>query len=117
MDLSHLIISSIAGFPKVISADEIDGAALKLGLSPSQLCDAFAKEVADGYLAGRYTWDEGDVAMNALWGYISLSLMEHTPIPDYAFGVFLAFDAGEVIQEKSSDACTTELLRALHEKA
>ena len=117
MRLTSYIAAAIADFPKVITPETVARACSECGLSAQEFCDAFAKEVAGGFLEGSVTWSDGDAAMNALWGYISLSLMKHTPIPDYAFGVFLAFDAGETIQEKSSDARTTELLNALHEKA
>jgi len=117
MDLRLFIKNAIDAFPDGIRTEAVAVAASDLGLSLSQFCDAFAKEVDDGFLAGRYSWSDGDVAMNALWGYISRSLMKDTPIPDYAFGVFLAFDAGETIHEKGSVARTTELLNALHEKA
>ncbi len=115
--MKSFIAKTIAEFPHYPSAESVEAASSELGLSPSAFCDAFAQEVVSGYLSERYTWAEGDKAMNSIWCYICLSLIEHTAMPNYAFGVFLAFDAGEVVQEKSSDARTKELLSALHEKA
>jgi len=55
--------------------------------------------------------------MNALWGYMTLTLSKDTPFPDYVLGVFLAFDAGEVISDNDSDTKTKELMNTLHTKA
>ena len=113
MDLRLFIKNTITAHPEGIRADEASKASSGLCLTLSQFCDAYAKEVADGYLVGRYTWTEGDVAMNSLWGYISHSLMKDIPIPDFSFGVFLAFDSGETTSEPENEMITKNLLKNL----
>jgi hypothetical protein len=84
------------------------------GMSSVEFCDVFARAVANGYLKGTYSWAFGDAAMNGLSGY-GFSLSEHHNLPDFAFGVFLAFDAGETLLPPDNEVTTKEqLLRLLN---
>lgn len=53
--------------------------------------ERFARFIVEGYVAGRFTWLSCDTAMNGLSGLMS----HYVLMPDYPWGVFLAFDAGE----------------------
>jgi hypothetical protein len=86
-------------------------------MSEAAFCDLFAKEVAQGYLDGAISWSDGDAAMNALSGYFFVHLPKEVPFPNYAFGVFLAFDAGETLEEPDNERTTKQQLEALQEKA
>ena len=112
MDMRPYITSAIASFPKVLAADVVLPACSQLAISPAQFCDYFAKEVTREYLAEELSWLDANAAMNALSGFF---FAEVSPIPDYAFGVFLAFDAGETQAEP--EQITKEQLASLHEKA
>lgn len=99
MNFSLSISNAIAAFPKIVAADEVAAASARMGVSPTAFCDLFAKQVAHDYLAGRLPWTDADMAMTALSGYFFTQLPEGEAFPDYAFGVFLAFDAGETAAE------------------
>jgi len=58
-----------------------------------RVLDAFATKVAEGYCAGRYSWQFGDVAMNALYTYAYV--LSDTCLSDHAMGMYEAFDEGE----------------------
>lgn len=82
-----------------------------LGVSPHDLFNEYAKQVADGFLAGRYSWVSADSAMNAFFAYWSTHSQAFN-LPDFAFGVYLAFDAGELSQEPDvlTKSCLSNLL-------
>jgi hypothetical protein len=64
-----------------------------LNKSRTEMFDAFAKEVAEGYEKRKYAWRDCDTAMNALFGFAYA--VSKSNLPDYAFRVYLAFDEGE----------------------
>jgi hypothetical protein len=61
-------------------------------IAPAVFLDQFARHIVTGYLDGRFTWLSCDTAMNILMGLMSTVYLE---FPDFAYGVFLAFDAAE----------------------
>ena len=117
MDFRPYITEAIAAFPKIVTPEAVSPVCTAFGVSPTDFCDHFAKEVARGYLAGDLSWSDADSAMNALSGFFFLHLPKDAPFPDYAFGVFLAFDAGEVLEAPENERITKEQLASLHAKA
>lgn len=85
-----------------------------LGISgPEQIvavCSQMARHVAFEYAAARMSWDDGDVIMNAIFYLIVRNL--DSPRMDWAWGVYLAFDAGEY-GDKLGDDATRPLIDAL----
>jgi len=114
MDLRRYIIDAAAS-PRVVPPEVVSCACAELGISATDFCDHFAKEVARAYLAEELSWLDADTAMNSLSGYF-FGLPKEIPFPDYAFGVFLAFDAGEVLEAPENERVTKEQLVALHAK-
>ena len=97
-----------------VPASAVGEVCKKEGMSSAQFCDAFAREVASDYLKGTYSWEFGDAAMNGLSGY-GFALSEDHSLPDFAFKVFLAFDAGETLLPPDNEVTTKEqLLRLLN---
>lgn len=85
-----------------ISTTDLHSTASALHLSQNALCDAFAREVAEGYLSGKYSWQLGDIAMNHLFAFAHGN--DPFELPDFAWRVYLAFDQGEYIRQgKPSD--------------
>lgn len=76
-----------------VSTDYVEGAARTLGISVPSLCDEFAREIAQGFLRGEYSWEFGDAAMNGLYG--SAYAVGNFGLPDFAMQVYEAFDEGE----------------------
>lgn len=72
-------------------------------------CDAFACRVVERYLAGDLPWPDGDMAMNNIFSLITRDAVSH---PDYAWQVYLAFDAGEYVAP-GGDAVTRPMILAL----
>lgn len=66
------------------------------------LCDSLSKEIAEGYLQGHISWDDGDVAMNSLfaWAYGA----DDVGLSDFSMTVFLAFDQGEFRHDQPADS-------------
>jgi hypothetical protein len=75
-------------------------AARHIGL-PS-LCDALSKEIAESFLLGDISWDDGDVAMNCLfaWAYGA----DDVGLPKFSMDVFLAFDQAEFRHNQPADS-------------
>ncbi|WP_111267832.1 hypothetical protein [Marilutibacter maris] len=61
-------------------------------------CDRFSRRVADTYLARVLSYDDADRAMNGLYAYCH-HLDTDRGMPDYAWAVFTAFEAGEYVHE------------------
>jgi len=70
-------------------------------LALSDLCDGVAREVAEGYLQGTYTWEHCDLAMNNL--FASAYAVGTFGLPTFAWRVFEAFDEGEYIHTDSAE--------------
>jgi hypothetical protein len=117
MNLPAHIKEAVAAFPKIVTPEVVSAASAALGVSATEFCDLFAKEVAREYLAGELSWSDADCAMNALSGFFFVHLPAAAPFPDYAFAVFQAFDAGEIVAEPENERIAREQLASLHEKA
>ena len=78
---------------KGLKATDIEAAASYLGLSLNDVCNAFAKRVAQGYLDGEYSYTIGDTAMNSLFAFAYP--VSGTGLPNLAWQVYEAFDQGE----------------------
>ncbi len=117
MNLPAHIKKAVAAFPKIVTPEDVSAACVVLGVSPTEFCDIFAREVAREYLAGELSWSDADCAMNALSGFFFVHLPADAPFPDYSFAVFQAFDAGEMVAEPENERVTREQLASLHEKA
>jgi hypothetical protein len=78
---------------KAVSADNVEDVARTLGISVPSLCDEFAREIAQGFMRGEYSWEFGDGAMNGLYG--SAYLVGDFGLSDFAMQIYEAFDEGE----------------------
>lgn len=105
-------------FTAPLSERVIRDAAADMGMPVDALLVLFAKDVAEKYLAGAYSWYFGDVVMNNL--YSSAYAHSDVCLPEFAWRVFEAFDEGEYIHLAESDdrggepltrALLTDLLR------
>ena len=78
--------------------------------SVRDFCDAFSKRVAVRYLQDDLSWEQGDAVMNHLFNL----MISHSGnrVPDFAWEVYLAFDAGEYM-EPGGDATTRPLINKL----
>jgi hypothetical protein len=76
-----------------LKATDVEAAASDLRMSLNDVCDAFAKRVAQGYLDGEYSYRIGDTAMNSLFAFAYP--MSGTGLPNLARQVYEAFDEGE----------------------
>ncbi len=117
MNVRPHITEAISAFPKAVSPDMVSRACSVLGISPTEFCEHFAKEVTRAYLDRELSWSDADGAMNTLSGFFFRHLPQGAPFPEYAFGVFLAFDAGEVLEKPENERMTREQLANLHAKA
>ena len=117
MGLRHYITGAVTAFPKVVTPEIVSSACTELGVSPTEFCDYFAKGVAGSYLDGQLSWLDADAAMNALSGFFFVHLPKDAPFPDYAFGVFLAFDAGEMHAAPENECVTRAQLAGLPPRA
>jgi hypothetical protein len=75
----------------------------------SRLYDAFARDVAEGYRSGKYSWSDADAAINHLFSYAYAITGEG--LSDYAFLVYHAFDEGE--SQNGGQSVTDVLLSKL----
>lgn len=72
------------------------------GVSIHTLSDAYSREVAEGYLAGRWPWETGDRAMNDLYA-AAYNVPDDFGLSDFAWDVYVAFDEGEYIHADSPE--------------
>jgi hypothetical protein len=73
-------------------------------LSPESFCNEFSIVVAKGFADGTFSYEYCDLAMNYLWGFINSPPVfgSDKNIPQPAFTIFDAFDAGEYIHAGDS---------------
>jgi len=85
-----------------LETEELTSACAALGIGLPGFCDALSKEIAEGYLQGQISWDDGDVAMNGLfaWAYGA----DDVGLSDFSMSVFLAFDQGEFRHDQPADS-------------
>ena len=91
---------------RTLRVSEIDQTAIDLGRSAEDVCDLFSRAVAQRYLAGEYSYDLADAAMNSLFSYaIPVSARA---LPALSWSVYIAFDEGEY--REGGETVTRELL-------
>lgn len=73
-------------------------------------CDGFARRLVELYLSRHLTWADADAAANNIFSLMVEECGER--VPDYAWEVYLAFDAGECT-EPGGDATTRPLVEAI----
>ena len=97
MTLSSLIQSVSAEVPTVATLEQF---AASSEVTLFSLLDAFARELAEGYLHGKYSWEFGDSTMNNLYScaYGNSDMC----LPEFARQVFAAFDEGEYVHAGES---------------
>jgi hypothetical protein len=90
MNATRLIEIAVSGR---LETAELNAASTTLGIGLPNLCDRLSKEIAEGYLQGDISWDDGDLAMNCLfaWAYGA----EDVGLSEFSMDVFLAFDQAE----------------------
>ena len=80
------------------------------GADESRFFNDVAAELAAGYSQGRYSYEFGDFAANALWATYLHSVghgRSEIPYPALAISVFEAFDAGELASAAVPDPVST----------
>ena len=81
--------STVTDGTSVLFEESFDTLCLKHGVSSHDLSHAFAREVAERFVAGKIDFETGDVAMNDLFWASRCSLA------GFALEVFYAFEDGE----------------------
>jgi len=89
------LIELASASDKALAPSDIEAAAQQLGGSADDVCDAFAKRVAHGFLRGEYSYAAADSAMNALFGFAYPEA--GIGLPRLARQVYEAFDEGEYV--------------------
>jgi len=89
-DIAQKAIDSPPGHISV-TKDDVNAYCEQKQISTSLFLEKFARYIVEGYVTGRFTWHSCDTAMNNLSGLMA----QYALMPDYPWGVFLAFDAGE----------------------
>ena len=74
------------------------------------VCDRFACRLIEHYLSGSLTWVQADTAANHI--YLLMVRDCGDRVPDYAWDVYLAFDAGEHAAP-GGDATTRPLIERI----
>ena len=110
MDLDRLIEVAFARTP---TSAEIEEAANSELIPLDGLLDQFARRVAERYLDDVYSFGDSDMAMNALFAWSAGAT--DSGLPEFAWKVFGAFDAGEfgrpgVPEDQAGEALTRRLL-------
>lgn len=73
-------------------------------------CDTFSHRLVALYLGGQLTWLQADAAANNI--YVLMVRDCGGRVPDYAWDVYLAFDAGEY-RTPGEDATTRPLIEEI----
>lgn len=88
------------------------------GLEHGDAIDVVALVAAQQFLDGSISFDKGDQILNLLWIRITDDLVEHgadSPMPELAYKVYDAFDAGEYHHGDGKDPVTTYTVPALRD--
>ena len=99
MDLDDLI--AIAASNERLLPEDVESVATEMGLSVSDLLDAFARRVAIEYLHGRRSFDFADGAITQLFGFAIADT--GIGLSEFAWDVYGAFDEGEYEHEGMPD--------------
>src|SRR5262245_47321351 len=113
MTLEQLIESAAKNL-RVEPAD-LQAVASNRDVPVSEVIDAFARRVAEGYVRGDYSYWYADEAMNALFGILGNRELELTAL---GWKVYLAFDQGEFSRaghELQGEELTRHLLEQIPE--
>ena len=89
----------------------LDSSALEPFAATQEYCDQVALLIARGYLEGQTPWLVADAAINHLYPV----MLECPEIPNCAWGIYKAFDAGEYHPDSptlSDDEVTKSILLA-----
>lgn len=73
-------------------------------------CDAFSRRLIEFYLGGQLSWVQADAAANNIYELMVKDCGDR--VPDYAWEVYLAFDAGESTSP-GEDATTRPFIEAI----
>jgi hypothetical protein len=89
------LIELASASAQALEPSDVETVAQQLDCSTDDICDAFAKRVAQGYLRGEYSFTAADAAMNALFGFAYP--VTGAGLPSLASRVYEAFDEGEYV--------------------
>src|SRR5688500_9857022 len=90
MDIDRLIELA---FDRTPTPAEVEDVASSERISLQEVLDRLARRVAERYLEGVYSFGDADMAMNNLFAWATA--VTGTGLPEFAWKVFGAFDAGE----------------------
>ncbi|MGY0613454.1 hypothetical protein [Luteimonas sp. A501] len=95
-DLDTLLAhySTVTDGSSALFKESFDALCLKHGVSSANLCYAFARKIAERFVAGTIDFDTGDFAINDLFWASGCSLN------GFALEVFYAFEDGEVLEPR-----------------
>ena len=110
MDLDRLIELA---FDRTPTPAEVEEVARSERIPVEELLDRFARRVAERYFDGAYSFGDADMAMNHLFAWATA--VTGSGLPEFAWKVFEAFDAGEFVrpgtpEDHQGEALTRTLL-------
>ena len=110
MDLDRLIELAFDRTPTLAEVEEV---ASSQRISVDEMLDQLARRVAERYLEGVYSFGDADMAMNNLFAWATA--VTGTGLPEFAWKVFGALDAGEFLRpgepdDQQGEALTRTLL-------
>ncbi len=86
--------STVTDGSSMLFEESYDAICLKHGVSSEDFCYAFAREIAERFVAGTIDFDSADFAINDLFWASRCSL------EGFALKIFDAFEAGEVMDPR-----------------
>ena len=99
MNIESLIRKAATEPIMALPKADVESASEEEKKSIDEICNAFARIVAERFLTGEYSWRYCDAAMNSLfgYGYAGYGIPEDalTGLPPFAFDIYIAFDEGE----------------------
>lgn len=110
LTFDEIVEKSLAGSNDL--KDDVEGFCRDGNLTPDAFSNMFARLIAEGYLAGRFSWESGDAAMNAIYPV----MLDCPKLPEFAWAIFIAFDDGEWHPRSvhlTSDEVTRPIIRTL----
>lgn len=88
--------------------DEFRELLTSTGLQFDECCNQVALRVARQFDSGDLSYNDGDAAMNVVWAGI-VDTLEDSPMPEPAFAIYEAFDAGEPVAPETARTTTPSL--------
>jgi hypothetical protein len=99
----------------LLTNQDVEKFCAKSKISLEAFFEAFARNVAFGYVEEKHTWDFYDSAINHIYSIVLLAKLPR--FPDFCWNVFHAFDTGELHLKPGSsatpDSVTKPLIEAL----